>query len=249
MSAAEGRGGAGAVRMIGAGAAGVLVGALLVGGFYTAREPGRAEIEGVVREYVLANPEIIPQAIERLQQREAAAVVAQNREALETPFAGAWAGAEEGDVVLVEFFDYACGYCRASNPDVKRLLAEEPGLKVVWRELPVLGPDSGEAAVASLAAARRGQEAFQAFHGTLFELGRPTSANIAEAARKAGIGPAEIAAARSAPEIATELQRNMGLAQAIGASGTPTFVVGSQVLQGAVGYEVLKAALEQAREG
>ncbi len=106
-----------------------------------------------VRSYLLEHPEILPEAMDRLRDREAAQAVARNREALETPFHGAWAGAADGDVVLVEFFDYACGYCRASNPDVARLLGEDPRLKVVWRDFPVLGPASDQAAIASLAAA------------------------------------------------------------------------------------------------
>lgn len=200
----------------------------------------RSQIEGIVREYILANPEILPEAMERLQQRDAARVVDQNRAALETPFHGAWAGAQDGDVVLVEFFDYACGFCRSSNPDVERLLREDDRLKVVWRELPVLGPDSEAAARASLAAARQGR--FTQFYERLFALGRPSASNVAGALQAAGVGA-------SVPEAEArgEIQKNMQLAQAIGATGTPTFVVGDKVLEGAVGYEALKAAIDAAR--
>jgi hypothetical protein len=107
-----------------------------------------------VRSYLLEHPEVLPEAMDRLRAREAAQAVDRNREALETPFHGAWAGAADADVVLVEFFDYACSFCRASNSDVERLLREDSRLKVVWREYPVLGPSSEEAAIASLAAAK-----------------------------------------------------------------------------------------------
>ena len=153
----------------------------------------------------------------------------------------AWAGAADGDVVLVEFFDYACPYCRATNGDVDRLLREDPRLKVVWRELPVLGPDSEAAARVSLAAARQGR--FRQFHERMFALGRPTEAVVAAAARRRGVrreGESAEAAAPSSPAI-------IELARAIGASGTPTFVVGDRVLQGAVGYDALKAAIAAAR--
>ena len=193
-----------------------------------------------VRSYLLEHPEIIPEAMERLRSRDTAQVVAQHRAALETPFHSAWAGAADGDVVLVEFFDYACSFCRASNPDVDRLLREDPRLKVVWRELPVLGPESEAAAQVSLAAARQGR--FRPFYERLFALGRPTPANLSQAAQAVGV------AADAAPEDRAELSRNLDLARAIGASGTPTFVVGDQVLQGAVGYEALKQAVAQARE-
>jgi protein-disulfide isomerase len=225
------------------------LGGLLVGGGAVALLAGgssdRVEVEKIVREYVLENPEIIPEAMQRLQRNEAAKVVRANRAALETPFAGAWGGAAEGDVVLVEFFDYACGYCRKSNADVERLLKEDPKLKVVWRDWPVLGPESEQAAQASLAAARHGR--FRQFYDRLFASGRPTDRTIAEAQQAAGITPQLVQQVASSPEAQSELAKNHELARALGASGTPTFIVGDQVLQGAVGYEALKEAIAEAR--
>ena len=143
----------------------------------------RARIEVVVRDYILDHPDIIPEAIDRLRHRELAQAIEANRAAYETPFANAWAGAKDGDVVLVEFFDYACGYCRKSNADIDRLLAEDKKLKVVWREYPVLGQDSLIAAEASLVAARQGK--FRQFHDALFAKARPTPDAIAAAQRAA----------------------------------------------------------------
>ena len=219
-----------------AGLVGGLVGAL-VGGGIVALSSGY-----FIRSYLMQNPEILPEAMNQLRSREVADVVDQNRAALETPFHSAWAGASDADVVLVEFFDYACGFCRAANPDVERLLREDPRLKVVWREYPVLGPDSEQAAILSLAAAKAGR--FRAFHERLFSTARPVE-SAREAARTAvGIAPASLT-----DDIRTELTRNFELARAIGTSGTPTFVVGDQVLEGAVGYEVLRKAIEDARAG
>ena len=178
--------------------------------------------------------------MDRYREREAAKVVSANRSALETPFAGAWAGAADGDVVLVEFFDYACGYCRKSNADIERLLREDPKLKVVWRDWPVLGPDSEAAARASLAAAQAGR--FKPFYDRLFAAGRPTPDALAQARAAVGLGgdlPAEAAE--------RELSRNFQLARNLEATGTPTFVVGDQILQGAVGYEALRDAIKEAR--
>ncbi len=223
-----------------AGAVGLVVGGgavvLAQGGFDDSRT------EGIVRDYILENPEIIPEAMERLQQREAAAAIAPRRAQLETPYASAWAGAADADVVLVEFFDYACSFCRASNPVVERLLREDPRLKVVWRELPVLGPASQEAAFVSLAAADQGR--FRQFHDALFALGPPSPETVAQAQRAVGVQ-----AAPSSDGHRQELQRNMELANLLRASGTPTFVVGNQVFHGAVGYERLKEAIEEARAG
>jgi protein-disulfide isomerase len=194
----------------------------------------------VVRAYLLENPEIIPEAMERLQGREAARSVEQHRDALETPFHGAWAGAQDGDVVLVEFFDYACGFCRSMNSVVERLSAEDPKLKVVWRELPVLGPDSQQAAVASLAAAEA--DRFKEFHRRLFDLGRPTPEAVAQARTAVGLPEPEIT-----PEYERELRGNLELADAIRAQGTPVFVIGDQVFHGAVGYDALKQGIVDAR--
>lgn len=200
-----------------------------------------ARVEQVVHNYIMDHPEILPEAMEVLEQRQAAAAIGPRRAQLETPFGGAWAGAQDGDVVLVEFFDYACSFCRATNPIVSRLLAEDPRLKVVWRELPVLGPESQQAALASLAAAEQGR--FRQFYDALFAAGRPSADAIAQAQARAGVRPAEPSAAHR-----QELARNLELANLIRATGTPTFVVGDQILHGAVGYEALRQAIARARE-
>lgn len=233
--------------MLGRKSVAAAIGGALIGGGAVAlvsagspTDPERAQIEAVVRDYILANPEILPEAMALLQDRQMAKVIDANRASFETPFASAWAGAEQGDVVLVEFFDYACGFCRKSNADVERLLEEDPKLKVVWRELPVLGPDSQAAAVASLAAARQGR--FREFFEQLFDQGRPVPAAIQQVQADVGVRAGQANEAFDA-----ELDKNFQLARAINASGTPTFVVGDKVLQGAVGYDALKQAIADAR--
>ena len=194
-----------------------------------------------VRDTIMANPEMLPEAMEELERKQASAAVGPRKAQFETPFAGAWAGAADGDVTLVTFFDYACGYCRQSNEALDRLLAEDPKLKVVWRELPVLGPGSEQAAYASLAAAEQGK--FRPFYQALFAAGRPTPESISGAAAQAGVQ-----SAAPSPAYRAELARNGQLATLIRATGTPTFVVGDQVLHGALPYEDLKQAVADARE-
>jgi len=219
---------------------GLALGAAGMAGWHSYRGPDRSATEAIVRDYVLNHGEILPEAMKRVQDRQAAESATRHRSALETPYHAAWAGAADGDVVLVEFFDYACPYCRETNADVDRLLREDPRLKVVWRELPVLGPNSEAAANVSLAAARQGR--FREFHDRMFALGRPTESVLSQAMAEAGVtGEA------SPPEAQAELARNGELARAVQASGTPTFVVGDQVLQGAVGYDALKEAIAAAR--
>jgi protein-disulfide isomerase len=199
-----------------------------------------------VRAYLLQNPEVLQEAMDRLRLKQMAAQIDPHRKAIETPYAGAWIGAKDGDVTLVQFFDYACGYCKASLPDVQRLVREDPKVKVVFRELPILSPESEVAARASLAAAEQGR--FAAFHDAMYAAGRPSPDTIAAAAREAGLDRAKLQAAMNTPRAEQELGSNIELARTLGFTGTPSWVVGDQVLSGAVGYEALKRAVAEARE-
>ncbi|HEY8434706.1 MAG TPA: DsbA family protein [Sphingomicrobium sp.] len=196
----------------------------------------------IVRQGLLSDPKILSDAVDALRDAQYEPVLASNRAAIETPFASSWKGAAKADVTLVEFFDYACPYCKASNPSVDRLLQEDKGLKVVYRELPILGPDSVTAARLSLEASKLGR--FAAFHDTLWAAGRPAPDTIAAAAQAAGIAPKP----DGDPEVEAEIKRNYALAGQLGATGTPLFVIGNRVMNGAVGYDALKQAIEEARK-
>ncbi|MDQ3245849.1 MAG: DsbA family protein [Pseudomonadota bacterium] len=220
--------------------AGGLVGALLTAALLLIAAP---QLIGsrIVRQGMLADPQILVDAADALRDRQYAPALATHRAALETPFASSWRGAEKPDVVLVEFFDYACSYCRASLPHVQQLLNEDKKLRVVFRELPILGPDSVTAARVSLAASKAGR--FNQFHEALYAAGRPGAATIAAAAQSAGVAPTP----PGDPAIEAELKRNLDLAGQLGATGTPMFIVGDRVMNGAVGYDVLKKAIADAR--
>lgn len=209
------------------------------------RPADQAASGSAVRDYLLAHPEVIPEAMEKLKQKDSARLVDQNRKAIETPFAGAWAGAKDGDVTLVQFYDYACGYCRASLPDIKRLLAEDPKIRIVYRELPILSAESEDAARVSLAAAEQGR--FTQFHEAMWDAGRPAADTIASAEAKAGLNPATTATTAKSQAVEQELVKNIGLMRTLGIAGTPAWVVGDQMLSGAVGYDALKKAVAEAR--
>lgn len=196
----------------------------------------------IVRQGLLSDPKILSDAVDALRDAQYEPVLASNRAAIETPFASSWKGAAKPDVTLVEFFDYACPYCKASNPSVDRLLQEDKGLKVVYRELPILGPDSVSAARLSLEASKLGR--FAAFHDALWAAGRPAPETIAVAAQVAGIAPKP----NGDPEVEAEIKRNYALAGQLGATGTPLFVIGNRVMNGAVGYDTLKQAIDEARK-
>ncbi len=195
----------------------------------------------IVREGVMRDPEVLVAGSDALKARQASAAVAPIRAELETPFASSWKGASSPTVTMTYFYDYACGYCRKSNPDIERLLAEDKALRVVYRELPILGPDSVAAARVALAASRAGK--FAAFHDALSDEGRPTPQSISKVANGLALSPAEA----QNPAIDAEIQKNMSLAGQLGATGTPLFVVGDAVINSAAGYDALKQAVAAAR--
>ena len=212
----------------------------------------RARIESVVRDYILAHPEILPEAMQKLQDREtadrgnrAAMAAVQNRKAIETPFGSAWAGNPAADVTLVEYFDYNCGYCRASLPAVAALLKSDRKVRIVYREFPILAQSSVDAAKMSLAAAAQGK--FQAFHDALYAGGPVTAQSIATAAQKAGLDAARAAA--FAPRAQAEIAANEAMAQKLGLTGTPSWVIGRKVVSSALPLEELQKAVAAARAG
>jgi protein-disulfide isomerase len=205
----------------------------------------REAIDAMVREYILANPEIIPEAINRLQEREVEKLLDSNRAEIEKPFAGAWAGNPDGDVVMVEFFDYACPYCRASKADVDKLLSEDKKLKVVYRDFPILGPASDEAAMASLSAAKQGR--YKAFHDAMFAAGRPSHEKVVATVRQARLNERQTASDITSTTLKTEINKNLDLGRALGLTGTPAYVVGNRILSGSVGYDEMKKAIADAR--
>jgi protein-disulfide isomerase len=228
------------IGLFAAAAGAVATVAVMAGGAPVAAND-RAAIEKIVRDYILANPEILPEAMDVLRAREVAGVVKANRKAIETPFAGAWEGAAEPDVTVVQFFDYNCGFCRSSMADIDKLLAADKRVRVVYREFPVLGPDSTSAARISLAAAKAGK--YAAFHRAVYATGQPEPRAVERIAKGLGI---DLAFAAD-PAAQAELDANLSLARPLGMSGTPSWVIGDKVLSGAIGYEVLREAVAAAR--
>ena len=210
--------------------------------FTTGSVGGRAGTEKIVRNYLMTHPEVLPEAMAALQSRETKKLVDANRRQIETPFGMAWTGAKDGDVTLVQFFDYACGYCRAVLPDIDRLLIEDKKLKIVYRELPILGEASDIAARASLAVALQGGD-YQTFHRALYALGRPDAQSINAAAARSGI----TVDGKGNDTIIGEIAANLNLQRQLQLTGTPSWVVGDTVLNGAVGYDELKQAIAKAR--
>lgn len=205
----------------------------------------RKAIEQVVRDYILAHPEILPEAMENLQKRETAKQLASVSDDIETPFPGAILGNPDGKVTLVEFSDFACGYCRQSEADVAALIKANPDLRVVLRQLPILSPQSTDAAKMGLAAAKQGR--YAEFHHAMYAAGRPDAATIDAAARAAGLDLARARVDIADPGIASEIARNLEFARQLGFNGTPSWVIGEELHAGAVGREVLAEAIAKVR--
>ncbi len=249
----SGTGGANRTLLLGLGA--VLVILAGVGGWFVSKaasDPAaslssgdRAAIEVVVRDYILENPEIIPEAMEALQRKEGSEALASVRTEAETPFPGAVLGNPNGTVTLIEFTDFACGYCRQSVDHVRTLLANRPELRIVVRELPILSEQSAAAARMALAAAEQGK--YAEFHYAMFDAGRPGPATIEAAAKTAGLDLAKARAAAQSDRIKAELGKNMDVARQLGFNGTPSWIVGDELISGAVGVDALAEAIDRAQ--
>ncbi len=204
----------------------------------------RAATEVVVHDYLLAHPEVLPEAMERLRQIETGQQLTGVRGLVEKPFPGAVLGNPNGRVTLVEYTDFACGYCRRSVADIAQLTAANPDLRVVVHDMPILTPESRDAAKMALAAARQGR--YAAFYAAMFSIGHPDARTIAAAAQMAGLDMARARKAFADPRLDAEIDGNLTLARQLGISGTPSWVVGNAMLTGAVGADELARAIAAA---
>lgn len=193
------------------------------------------------RSFLLDNPDMLPQMVEAYEAQEAGKRLAEMGDEVFTPFPGVVLGNPQGTKVLVEFTDYNCPYCEASLKDVNRLVAEDPNLKVVVREWPIF-EGSDVASRMALAAGLQGK--YRAFHDSMFELG-----DVNAAARAAGLDMARAEADAASDAVTAEIANNLELARALGFTGTPAWIAGRKPIGGAVGYEKLKAALDESTPG
>lgn len=212
------------------------------------------QIEQIVRDYLLREPEIIYQALEELQRRQAEAnaerqraAVAANRSQLFHEPGNPVAGNPDGNVTLVEFFDYQCSYCRRVVTSLQALLAEDEQLRVVFKEFPILGEDSMTAARAALAAREQGR--YLPFHFALMRARDLSLGGIMAVAASVDLDTERLASDMQSPEIEAQLQANYALARALGIEGTPAFVIGDELIPGAVDKTRLVQLIEEARTG
>ncbi len=216
-------------------------------------EEQEKRIEALIHDYLLENPEVLQQAYERLQQRRQAEARARTRNALAAQRQAVFndptspvAGNPEGDVTVVEFFDYRCGYCKRVFTRVERLLAEDAGVKLVMKEFPILGPASLYASRAALAAREQGK--YKPFHDALMGWrGDLSRADVLQVAREVGLDTARLQRDMASESITETINRNMTLARELGITGTPAFIIGDTLVPGAIEFDALRELVRRAR--
>lgn len=232
-----------------------LLGAMTGGSQARAQNSAEVErVERIVRELLMREPQIILEAIEELQRRELAADAERRRDAIATradellrdPATPA-VGPDDASVTMVEFFDYRCGFCRRMIPALQRLLAEDPDLRIAFKELPVLGQDSVRAARAALAS--HAQDGYLDFHFALMAAEDLSQAGIMALAERQGLDVDRLVEDMNAEAVTQAINANYRLARELGIEGTPAFVIGDELVPGAVEHSQLVALIEEARTG
>ncbi|MDG2406747.1 MAG: DsbA family protein [Paracoccaceae bacterium] len=216
-------------------------------------EMSQTEVKELALEAILENPEIIRQAITLLQQRDEASSAAQakaqlseQRTLLERDPNAPVIGNLKGDVTVIEFFDYNCPYCKRAWAELNTVMAQDPGIRVVLREWPILGEASVYAARASLAARKQGK--YVLFHNALMSSkGRAQPATVMAIANSAGLDTAQLEVDMKSPEIDEHIETSMQLARALGFSGTPAYIIGDALAPGMVAADELQNMIAQAR--
>lgn len=210
-------------------------------------------IKALALEAILENPEILQKAIALLQEKQkkeqaeiATRALATKRAQLERDPNAPVLGNPEGDVTVTEFFDYNCPYCKRAVEPVRRLLDDDDGVRLVYREWPILGDASVFAARAALAA--RAQGKYEEMHWALMNQRRVTVESTLSAATRIGLDIEQLKNDMDAPEIDEHIRTSMSLARDLGFSGTPSFVVGNELVPGLVSFEALASLVDQARQ-
>jgi protein-disulfide isomerase len=219
----------------------------------------KGDIEVIIKNYLVSHPEVLEEAMGELSKRQAAdeaakheASVSENANAIFNSPHGVMLGNKDGDVTFVEFFDYNCGYCKRAMADMLDLMKTDPKLKVVLKEFPVLSQGSVEAAQVAVAVRMQDPtgKKYLDFHQKLLGgRGPADKARALAVAKDAGLDMARLEKDMASPEVKTTLAENMKLAEAMGMNGTPSYVIGKQVVVGAIGLDGLKEKIDQARCG
>lgn len=211
-------------------------------------------IGAIVREYLLANPDLIREVFNALERREGeaqaaaqAAIIRQNADELFRTGPHAVLGNPNGNVTIVEFFDYNCGFCKRAAGDMRELLRTDPNVRLVLKEFPVLGPGSAEAA--QISAQLHANPRFGDFHARLLAVEGQANRQVAlGVAREIGIDIRPLEAAMRTPATMSRIESTYRLANTLSIGGTPTYIIGEEVVVGAVGLPELRRRVAAMRQ-
>jgi protein-disulfide isomerase len=214
----------------------------------------RQEIEAIIHDYLMHNPDVLIEALRGAEDKlnreadaKATTVLSDRQAEIFDDAATPVGGNPHGDVTIVEFFDYRCPYCKQVLPSLQTLLNEDHKLRFVYKEMPVLGPQSVTAAHAALAAQRQGK--YEAFHNAMMATkGQITDETVYKVAGSVGLDVDRLKQDMSAPEIGQSLKTNLALADALNIRGTPGFIVGKHIVPGAVDLDSLRNMIADARK-
>ncbi|PTM42797.1 DsbA family protein [Bosea sp. 124] len=217
----------------------------------------RKAVVALIRETLLQNPELIQEALVELERRNTVAQADAQRSAVTAekarlldPATSAIVGNPQGDVTIVEFMDYNCGFCKRALEDVRALTKEDPKLKVVIKDFPILGPDSVEASRVAVAAMAQltGPKYFD-FHNKLMATkGRINGAKALEVAKESGADIERLKKEMESAQTRAVIEDTVALGDRLGLTGTPAFILGDEVIFGAVGQAALKQKIESVRK-
>ena len=218
-----------------------------------AQELDENRIKELVLEAIRENPEIVLEAVQIIEERQQAdqavaaeQVLSAERAALEQDLNAPVLGNPDGDVTVVEFFDYNCPYCRRVKPYMEALLAADPNVRVVYREWPILGEGSVFAARAALASRQQGK--YEEFHWAMMEInGRAEEATVIRVAEQVGLNIEQLRRDMDGPDIAEHIETSMRLSRALGFNGTPSFVIGDSLAPGLIEADQMIELVKQAR--
>jgi len=213
----------------------------------------RQEIEKIIREYLLAHPEVVTEALQEAERREQEAQRKRAAEAIRAHLAeltqdpgSPVGGNPQGRVTIVEFFDYQCGYCKREAVELKTLLQTDSDIRLVYKDLPILGPASVFAARAALAAQKQGKH--EALHAALMAASQKlTDQEVLRIVAQVGLDAAKLEKDMADPSVSQALDRNFQLQRALNIQGTPALIVGTELIPGAASLETLKALVARAR--
>jgi protein-disulfide isomerase len=219
-------------------------------------EAKRDAMDTTIHDYLTRHPEVLMEMSQALQAKQQAAAaerakqgIERNRAALFSNPADPVAGNPAASVTIVEFFDAECPFCKKVAPDLARLVAEDPDVRLVFKEYPILGPGSFVAAKAALASMAQGK--YEAFHNALMADQTPehqlAEPRIMAIARSVGLDVKRLKDDMGAGEIETAINGNRALAQAVGITGTPGLIIGDKMVPGAMPYDALKQAVKSVR--